>query len=93
MQGCWSPEANCGGGALFYAWPNGRDGSIGDAARLEYEVFFPEGFTFVKGGKLPGMQGGPMGCGGGADAGTLHCWSGKHPFFVKFIPFFAIFDT
>ncbi|KAK4701945.1 hypothetical protein P7C70_g4280, partial [Phenoliferia sp. Uapishka_3] len=32
---------------------------------LEYSVFFPTDFDFVKGGKLPGMYGGHTGCSGG----------------------------
>lgn len=32
---------------------------------LEYSVFFPDGFNFVKGGKLPGLFGGHKGCSGG----------------------------
>jgi hypothetical protein len=74
--GCWSPSANCNGGALFYAWPQGKTTSIGEAARLEYEVYFPAGFPWVKGGKLPGLTGG-TGCGGGVDADSAGCMSGK----------------
>ncbi|KAH7623701.1 hypothetical protein NADE_008524 [Nannochloris sp. 'desiccata'] len=74
-KGCWSPKQACGGGALFYAWPEKRESSIGEAARLEYEVYFPTDFTWKKGGKLPGFLGGDIGCSGGADAGKKHCWS------------------
>lgn len=77
LQGCWSPKQACGGGALFYAWPEKRESSIGEAARLEYEVYFPTDFTWKKGGKLPGFLGGDIGCSGGADAGKKHCWSGN----------------
>ena len=71
-QGCWanSPSsAPCNSGTLFYAYPTGDPRRhIGTAVRLEYEVFLPAGFDFVKGGKLPGLMGGPSGdCGGGAD--------------------------
>lgn len=68
LKGRWAPNEGPGGGVLFYAWPNGREGNIGDDVRLEYEVYFPDGFTFNKGGKLPGLQGGSTGCGGGASA-------------------------
>ena len=72
------------GGTLFYAYPyklspteeGGPISSVG--AVLEYEVFFPEDFDFVKGGKLPGLSGGinnGRGCGGGAD--TAYCFSYK----------------
>lgn len=32
---------------------------------LEYSIFFPTGFDFVKGGKMPGLYGGHTGCSGG----------------------------
>ena len=35
-----------------------------DKATLEYEVYFPSDFDFVKGGKLPGIAGGTDGCTG-----------------------------
>ncbi len=34
-------------------------------ASLEYSVYFPSDFDFVKGGKLPGLYGGHKGCSGG----------------------------
>lgn len=74
--GCWSPSANCNGGALFYSFPEGKGKSIGDAVRLEYEVYFPKDFPWVKGGKLPGLNGGSTGCGGGANADKKKCMSG-----------------
>ena len=46
---------------------------MGTAVRLEYEVYFPTGFEWVKGGKLPGFLGGPIGCSGGDD--PYGCWS------------------
>lgn len=76
QAGRWAPNQGPGGGVLFYAWPEGRNGNLGSAARLEYEVYFPSNFTWVKGGKLPGLQGGSTGCGGGADAAKLDCFSG-----------------
>lgn len=77
LQGRWSPGKS-GGGVLFFAWPDGKGKSLGDVVRLEYEVYFPENFPWVKGGKLPGVIGGRTGCGGGDDAddcfsGMLHC--------------------
>lgn len=60
---------------MFNAWPYGSDKHIGKTARLEYEVFFPNNFPFVKGGKLPGLAGGQAGeCGGGEHSND--CWSG-----------------
>lgn len=31
---------------------------------VEYEVYFPSDFDFVKGGKLPGFHGGNLDCSG-----------------------------
>lgn len=43
-----------GGAQLYLAW---RGGPVDDAY-LRYYLRFPEGFDFVKGGKLPGLYGG-----------------------------------
>ena len=44
------------GGASFNVYPNGvLNGEIGT---VEYDVYFPDEFDFVKGGKLPGLIGG-----------------------------------
>jgi hypothetical protein len=55
------------GGGQFYA-------DLGlaprDALHLRYYVRFPDGFTFVKGGKLPGLFGGSVGSGGRVPDGT-----------------------
>jgi hypothetical protein len=67
-EGRWSPGQGDGGGVLFFAWPFGKGESLGNTVRLEYEVYFPENFPWVKGGKLPGIIGGRTGCGGGDDA-------------------------
>ncbi len=40
---------------------------------FEYQVFFPTGFDFVLGGKLPGLYGGRQSCSGGTTA--LDCFS------------------
>ena len=39
-----------------------------DSATLSYKVFFPEGFDFVRGGKLPGLAGGSAPAGGASTA-------------------------
>lgn len=44
------------GGAQLYLYRNGLAPT--DAADLRYDVRFPVGFDFVKGGKLPGLFGG-----------------------------------
>jgi hypothetical protein len=47
---------------------------------LEYDIFFPTGFTFVREGKLPGIWGmnglkSTFDCGGGASAVANNCFS------------------
>jgi len=44
---------------------------------VTYEVAFDSGFNFVKGGKLPGLRGGPQtnGCSGGAQPNGTDCFS------------------
>lgn len=51
------------GGTEFYAHP--IDVRAATNASLEYSVYFPPDFAFVKGGKLPGLYGGHPGCSGG----------------------------
>ncbi|GAA5874521.1 hypothetical protein JCM16303_002892 [Sporobolomyces ruberrimus] len=51
------------GGVGLYISP--LDLSKATNVSLEYSVFFPADFDFVKGGKLPGMYGGHKGCSGG----------------------------
>lgn len=46
---------------------------VNHTAILKYSVFFPAGFEFVKGGKLPGLYGGKTGCTGGDLA--IDCFS------------------
>ncbi|KAF8842631.1 hypothetical protein BDN67DRAFT_1035498 [Paxillus ammoniavirescens] len=61
-----NPGSKPAGGADFYAAPLNLT-----AARnvtLEYSVFFPADFDWVKGGKLPGLYGGHTGCSGGSSA-------------------------
>jgi len=55
------------GGAQFYA---DLDLEPRNALRLSYYVRFPEGFDFVKGGKLPGLYGGDPKSGGNIPDGT-----------------------
>ncbi|KZV90604.1 polysaccharide lyase family 14 protein [Exidia glandulosa HHB12029] len=68
--GSVNPGSDPQGGADFYAVPPSLK-SILPAARnvtLEYSVYFPEDFDWVKGGKLPGLYGGHESCSGGDDA-------------------------
>lgn len=46
-------------GGQFY-----KDVSMGDSGTLEYEVYFPSGFSWTKGGKLPGLYAGSKACSG-----------------------------
>jgi len=55
-----------GGAQLYLRLASGPT----DAARLRYSVYFPEGFDFVKGGKLPGLYGGDHTSGGETPDGT-----------------------
>jgi hypothetical protein len=81
-KGHWSPGSPKPGGTLFFAYPYKAIPTSSDnplsaqSATLEYEVYFPMDFDFVKGGKLLGLAGGAKngrGCGGGVDPDT--CFS------------------
>ncbi|KAF8550910.1 hypothetical protein OG21DRAFT_1478362 [Imleria badia] len=61
-----NPNSKPAGGADFYASPLNLAGAHN--VTLEYSVFFPVDFDWVKGGKLPGLFGGHTGCSGGASA-------------------------
>ena len=66
-QGSVNPQGSIEGGMGLYANPVPRLDSA-TQVMLQYQVFFPVGFNFVKGGKLPGIYGGRTGCSGGSDA-------------------------
>lgn len=57
--GSWSPGSQIPGGVLFYTYPTKLDPFekidplSSDGATLEYDVFIPENFEFVKGDKIP----------------------------------------
>lgn len=61
-----NPSSKSPGGAEFYASPL----NLSDATNvtMEYSVYFPADFDWVKGGKLPGLYGGHTGCSGGVAA-------------------------
>ncbi|KAI8986055.1 hypothetical protein BDB01DRAFT_787526 [Pilobolus umbonatus] len=65
--GSRNPEANPQGGLGFKADPLSIDGNV-KKVRLEYSVYFPKSFDFVRGGKLPGLYGGNGDCTGGSDS-------------------------
>ncbi|KAG2222545.1 hypothetical protein INT45_002676 [Circinella minor] len=67
-----NPAGSPQGGVGFYAQPI----ALRREARLvvlEYQVYFPKPFTFIRGGKLPGLYGGHEGCSGGSNSDT--CFS------------------
>lgn len=71
-----NPSKNPIGGTGFYAKP--LDLTKATEVTLDYKVFFPTGFNFVKGGKLPGLYGGRPACSGGDAA--LDCFSTRYMF-------------
>ncbi|WWC70161.1 uncharacterized protein I206_104109 [Kwoniella pini CBS 10737] len=62
-KGSINPGNKPQGGSEFFASPIDLTKSLN--ASLEYSVYFPNDFDFVKGGKLPGLYGGHKGCSGG----------------------------
>jgi len=73
-QGSFSPDD---GGAQLYSLWNTSDGSVFQSMIVTYEVAFDGGFDWVKGGKLPGLRGGPVvnGCDGGKQPNGSDCFS------------------
>ena len=75
-------DDNSGGAQMYALWnaSSSAAGSAGAAFRsmmLSYEVAFDAGFDWVKGGKLPGLRGGPdpNGCSGGHQPNGSDCFS------------------
>jgi hypothetical protein len=66
-QGSFSHDT---GGAQWYNLWNTTDGSSFDSMLLSYELAFDSSYSWVKGGKLPGLRGGleGTGCSGGDNA-------------------------
>jgi len=71
-------QDNDAGGAQFFAMFN-SSGSAFQSMLLTYEVTFDEFFDWVKGGKLPGLRGGPdpNNCSGGNQANGSNCFSSR----------------
>ncbi|KAH9832210.1 polysaccharide lyase family 14 protein [Rhodofomes roseus] len=72
------------GGAQFYALWNTSSNSSGSGENwnsmlVTYEVAFDADFDWVKGGKLPGLRGGPdvYGCSGGEAANGSNCFTSR----------------
>ncbi|THG99990.1 hypothetical protein EW145_g7158 [Phellinidium pouzarii] len=65
------------GGAQFYATFGGSAGF--EAMLLSYDIMFDEDFDWVKGGKLPGLRGGPKtnSCSGGNEPTGSDCFSSR----------------
>ena len=76
--------ASPGHGYSFYT-AGAHEGVVVDGARevmFSYSVFFPEGFQFAIGGKLPGLYGGTSletakSCSGGRQDGRDECFSAR----------------
>jgi hypothetical protein len=69
---------NSSGGVQFYSLWN-SSGSAFQSMLVSYEVAFDSGFDWVKGGKLPGLRGGPDPdhCSGGVQANGTNCFSSR----------------
>ncbi|KAI8364976.1 hypothetical protein EDC96DRAFT_443728 [Choanephora cucurbitarum] len=63
------------GGVEFFSTP--EQGKMYNTALLSYDLAFDSNFNWVKGGKLPGIFGGPTseGCSGGEKATGSNCFS------------------
>eukprot|EP00753_Platysulcus_tardus_P009270 PLAT192.1.p1 GENE.PLAT192.1~~PLAT192.1.p1 ORF type:complete len:405 (-),score=-20.81 PLAT192.1:387-1502(-) len=71
-KGSYIPSKNPRGGLSFYAsGPSDVDLTTAKEATLSYRVYFPDGFEFVKGGKLPGLYG------GNSASGAISCSGGS----------------
>ncbi|KAJ7481441.1 polysaccharide lyase family 14 protein [Mycena latifolia] len=80
-KGSYIPSKEPSGGFSFYApGPEDVDFTQAEEVTFGYSVFFPTGFQFVKGGKLPGIYGGDdattaVSCSGGRRDPT--CFSAR----------------
>ncbi|KAJ3051238.1 hypothetical protein HK097_007777 [Rhizophlyctis rosea] len=72
----YNPSGSPRGGTGFYGVP--VDISKAKEATFQFQIYFPAGFNFVKGGKLPGLYGGREGCSGGDPA--KDCFSTRFMF-------------
>ncbi|GAA5904012.1 uncharacterized protein JCM6883_002054 [Sporobolomyces salmoneus] len=78
-KGSRNPGNSPQGGVGFYT--SKIDVTAATNVSLSYSIFFPKGFNFVKGGKLPGLYGGAKACSGGAAA--QNCFSTRMMFRQK----------
>ena len=67
-----------GGGQFISTW-NTSHGAPFETMLLTYELAFDTNFQWVKGGKLPGIRGGPSiaGCSGGKESTGTDCFSAR----------------
>ncbi|ORY35660.1 hypothetical protein BCR39DRAFT_511370 [Naematelia encephala] len=68
------------GGTQFYATPlSGGNSDTYERMLLSYDIWFPTGFAWNQGGKLPGLRGGPdsKGCSGGNETDGSTCFSSR----------------
>ncbi|TPX31790.1 hypothetical protein SmJEL517_g04981 [Synchytrium microbalum] len=70
--GSWTPLSPVPGGVSFFANVIGSN-RVATSALLHYDVYFPLGFDFQLGGKLPGLAGGSS-----ADSLNNNCQGGNH---------------
>lgn len=63
------------GGTQFYAQPLVNEAY--ERMILSYDIWFPSNYSFVQGGKLPGLRGGSdrSGCSGGSQTDGTSCFS------------------
>ena len=73
--GCLGPTGTGGAPSCGAQW-NSLLPSVRDTLMLRYHVFFPDGFEWVKGGKLPGLCGSGCNTGGHPPSGT-DGWSAR----------------
>ncbi|KAI0268712.1 hypothetical protein BC834DRAFT_650188 [Gloeopeniophorella convolvens] len=68
-------DNNVGGAQMYALW--NTSGDPFQSMMVSYEVAFDDGFDWVKGGKLPGLRGGPdpNNCSGGNQANGTNCFS------------------
>ncbi|KAJ3088823.1 hypothetical protein HK102_007839 [Quaeritorhiza haematococci] len=77
--GTVNPGRSPQGGTGVYTAP--MDISNANNVTIQFDIFFSEGFDFVKGGKLPGIYAGRQSCTGGSR--TNDCFSMRHMWRVR----------
>jgi hypothetical protein len=75
-QGGFSSDSS--GAQLYQLW-NATGGQVFQSMMVSYDIAFDSGFNWVKGGKLPGLRGGPnsTGCSGGSEPNGMDCFSAR----------------